>query len=163
MPVDQSLVGREFPPTQPYRVSAEKVRELAAATGSAADPVPATFPIVMAFEAMNTFLEDVGVELRRIVHGEQRFAYERPIAVGDELTATLSVGSLRQIGGNDIIGTASQITDADGALVCTTNATLVHRERRGTGAADLPDRDGLRGDERLPRRRRRRAPAHRAR
>ena len=30
MPVDQSLVGREFPPTQPYRVSAEKVRELAA-------------------------------------------------------------------------------------------------------------------------------------
>ena len=33
MPVDQSLVGREFPPTQPYRVSAEKVRELAAATG----------------------------------------------------------------------------------------------------------------------------------
>ena len=36
MPVDQSLVGREFPPTQPYRVSAEKVRELAAATGSAA-------------------------------------------------------------------------------------------------------------------------------
>ena len=35
MPVDQSLVGREFPPTQPYRVSAEKVRELAAApTGS---------------------------------------------------------------------------------------------------------------------------------
>src|SRR6185436_19960135 len=81
MPVDQSLVGREFPPTQPYRVSAEKVRELADATGSAAGPVPATFPIVMAFEAMNTFLEDVGVELQRIVHGEQRFAYERPITV----------------------------------------------------------------------------------
>ena len=86
MPVDQSLVGREFPPTQPYRVSAEKVRELAAATGSAPGPVPATFPIVMAFEAMNTFLEDVGVELQRIVHGEQRFAYERPIAVSSSPT-----------------------------------------------------------------------------
>ena len=130
MPVDQSLVGREFPPTSPYHVSAEKVRELAAATGSAAEPgspVPATFPIVMAFEAMNTFLEDVGVELQRIVHGEQRFAYERPIAVGDELTATLSVASLRQIGGNDIIGTRSEIRDASGDLVCTTSATLVHR------------------------------------
>jgi hypothetical protein len=131
MPVDQSLVGREFPPTQPYRVSAEKVRELAQAigqsTGSREDPVPATFPIVMAFEAMNGFLADVGVELHRIVHGEQRFAYERPIRVGDELTATLAVASLRQIGGNDIIGTRSEIRDAAGELVCTTSATLVHR------------------------------------
>jgi acyl-coenzyme A thioesterase PaaI-like protein len=131
MPVDQSLVGREFPPTSPYRVSAEKVRELARAigqaTGSEEQPVPATFPIVMAFEAMNGFLAEVGVELSRIVHGEQRFAYERPIAVGDELTATLSVASLRQIGGNDIIGTRSEIRDASGDLVCTTTATLVHR------------------------------------
>jgi MaoC dehydratase-like protein len=130
MPVDQSLVGREFPPTSPYRVSAEKVRELARAVGQptpATDRVPATFPIVMAFEAMNTFLEDVGVELSRIVHGEQRFSYVRPIAVGDVLTATLSVASLRQIGGNDIIGTRSEIRDASGDLVCTTSATLVHR------------------------------------
>ena len=128
MPVDQSLVGREFPPTQPYRVSAEKVRELAdRRPGPTHGQVPATFPIVMAFEAMNAFLADVGVELQRIVHGEQRFSYERPIAVGDELTATLAVASLRQIGGNDIIGTRSEIRDASGDLVCTTTATLVHR------------------------------------
>ena len=127
MPVDQSLVGREFPPTKPYRVSADKVREFCVATGSPESPVPATFPIVMAFEAMNAFLADVGVELHRIVHGEQRFTYERPIAVGDELTATLAVASLRQIGGNDIIGTRSEIRDAGGELVCTTTATLVHR------------------------------------
>ena len=43
------------------------------------------------------------------------------------LTAALTVTSLRQISGNDIIGTASEITDASGALVCTTSATLVHR------------------------------------
>jgi acyl dehydratase len=103
------------------------VRQSSGGPGSGDSPVPATFPIVMAFEAMNTFLADVGVELHRIVHGEQRFAYERPITVGDELTATLSVASLRQIGGNDIIGTRSEIRDADGALVCTTTATLVHR------------------------------------
>ena len=127
MPVDQSLVGREFLPTQPYQVTAEKVRELATATGSPPEPIPATFPIVMAFEAMNGFLADIGVELHRIVHGEQRFTYERPLAVGDELTATLSVASLRQIGGNDIIGTRSEIRDAGGDLVCTTTATLVHR------------------------------------
>ncbi|UUZ61606.1 MaoC family dehydratase N-terminal domain-containing protein [Nocardioides sp. B-3] len=60
------------------------------------------------------------------MHGEQRFAYERPVRIGDTLTATLTVASLRQIGGADIIGTSSAIHDADGAPVCTAKATLVH-------------------------------------
>jgi hypothetical protein len=129
MPVDQSLVGRVFPPTRPYAVSAEKIREFVTATGGTYDdgPAPATFPIVLAFDAMNAFLDAESIDLFRIVHGEQKFAYERPIRPGDVLTATLAVASLRQIGGNDIIGTTSEITDADGALVCSTSATLVHR------------------------------------
>ncbi|TQL70525.1 acyl dehydratase [Nocardioides albertanoniae] len=130
MAVDGSLVGRVFPPTRPYRVTEEKVREFAAASGlgwESGDQVPATFPIVLAFDAMNAFLDDVEVELSRIVHGEQKFSYARPIAPGDVLTTSLSVATLRQIGGNDIIGTVSAITDEAGALVCTTSATLVHR------------------------------------
>ena len=130
MPIDESLVGREYPPTRPYAVSVEKVRELATATGSSYDdggPVPATFPIVLAFDAMNAFLEAEQIDLFRIVHGEQRFAYERAVRPGDVLSATLTVASLRQIGGNDIIGTRSLVTDAAGDLVCTTTATLVHR------------------------------------
>lgn len=129
MAVDQSLVGRRFPPTRPYRVSEEKVREFVAATGGEYDggPAPATFPIVLAFDAMNAFLEAESLDLFRIIHGEQKFIYDRPVVPGDVLTATLSVASLRQIGGNDIIGTTSEILDATGARVCATNATLVHR------------------------------------
>ena len=129
MPVDPSLVGRSFPPTRAYAVSAERVRAFAEATGGAWEqgPAPATFPIVLAFDAMHAFLEAEQLELHRIVHGEQKFAYRRPVVVGDVLTATLTVASLRQIGGNDIIGTASEITDGSGAVVCTTSATLVHR------------------------------------
>ena len=88
---------------------------------------PATFPIVLAFDAMNAFLAAEALDLFRIVHGEQKFAYERPVVPGDVLTATLTVASLRQIAGNDIIGTVSEITDESGALVCATSATLVHR------------------------------------
>jgi hypothetical protein len=133
MPIDQSLVGRAFPPTRAYAVSEEKLREFAAAAGASYDggAAPATFPIVLAFEAMNAFLAAEEIELFRIVHGEQRFSYVRPVRPGDVLSATLSVASLRQIGGNDIIGTRSEITDADGEPVCTTAATLVHR---GAGA-----------------------------
>ena len=129
MPLDQSLVGRSFPPTRALEVTEERVRAFAEATGGTYDggPAPATFPIVLAFDAMNAFLEAESLDLFRIVHGEQRFAYERPVVPGDVLTATLTVSSLRQIGGNDIIGTTSEITDESGALVCTAGATLVHR------------------------------------
>jgi N-terminal half of MaoC dehydratase len=129
MPIDQSLVGRSFPPTRPYAVSEESIRTFVSATGAEYDggPAPATYPIVVAFDAMNDFLEAEQVDLYRIVHGEQRFTYQRPVEPGDVLTATLSVVSLRQIGGADIIGTASVITDQGGAEVCTGSATLVHR------------------------------------
>jgi 3-hydroxymyristoyl/3-hydroxydecanoyl-(acyl carrier protein) dehydratase len=129
MPVDQSLVGREFPPTRPYVVSEENIRAFVTATGAEYDggPAPATFPIVLAFDAMNAFLEAEAIDLFRIVHGEQKFSYERPVRPGDVLTAALTVASLRQISGNDIIGTTSRVLDETGALVCSTSATLVHR------------------------------------
>lgn len=127
MPVDQSLVGREFPPTMPRDVTRDEVTAFSAALGGAPDgTVAPTYPIVLAFEAMNDFLAAEQIDLFRIIHGEQRFAYERPIRIGDRLSATLTVASLRQIGGADIIGTTSAIHDAAGALVCTAKATLVH-------------------------------------
>ncbi|RYB93512.1 hypothetical protein EUA93_03520 [Nocardioides oleivorans] len=126
MPVDPSLVGREFPAPAPLTVTPERVAAFAAAVGHPGGDVPPTFPIVLAFDAMMAFFDAEQVDLHRIVHGEQRFAYARPLATGDELSATLTVTGLRQIGGADIIATASEITDATGAVVCTGKATLVH-------------------------------------
>lgn len=131
MAVDQSLAGRTFPSTEPYEVSREKIVEFATATGAKDDgrSAPATFPIVVAFAAMSALLADpdAGMSLHRVVHGEQRFRYTRPIVAGDRLNATLTVESLRQIGGADILGTRTEITGADGDHVCTAFATLVHR------------------------------------
>jgi hypothetical protein len=134
MAVDPSLAGRTFPATAPYAVSREKIVEFARATGSeydggATSPAPATFPIVVAFGAMTALMEDpsVGIALHRVVHGEQRFVHARPVVAGDVLSATLTVDTLRQIGGADIIGTRSEIVDAAGEPVCTAYATLVHR------------------------------------
>ena len=132
MAVDASLAGRTFPPTDGYEVTEQAVSDFAAATGTPyapGDPAPATFPIVVAFAAMQDLMRDpeVGIELRNVVHGQQKFVHERPVAVGDRLTATLTVRGLRQIGGADVITTSSAITDDTGALVCTADATLVHQ------------------------------------
>ena len=131
MAVDESLAGRTFPPTDPYLVTEERIAEFAAATGGTWEggPAPVTFPIVVAFRAMTDLMEDpsVGISLHNVIHGEQRFSYHRPVVAGDRLTAELTVDSLRQIGGADIIGTRSEITDADGSPVVTARAVLVHR------------------------------------
>ena len=136
MAVDAALAGRTFPPTAAYDVTEQAVGDFAAATGTPytpGGPAPATFPIVVAFEAMQALMDapDVGIELHNVVHGQQKFAHERPVRAGDALRAELTVTGLRQIGGADIISTSSAITDADGELVCTAEATLVHKSSNG--------------------------------
>src|SRR5690348_7449761 len=131
MAVDASLAGRTFPATAAYDVTEQAVSDFAAATGTPytpGGPAPATFPIVVAFAAMQALMADpeVGIELHHVVHGQQKFVHERPVVAGDRLTATLTVRGLRQLGGADIITTSSAITDDTGALVCTADATLVH-------------------------------------
>ena len=110
MALDPSNVGRTFVATEPYVVGREKVREFAAATGETsplchdvaaahaagyADVVaPATFPIVVTLNAMGDAVTDpsVGVDWSMVVHGDQRFAYDRPVVAGDELTVKTEIG-----------------------------------------------------------------------
>ena len=133
MALDPALTGRVFAPTAPYTVSREKIREFTAAIGG--EPLedghvaPLTFPIVVAFQAMEQFLSEpgVGIELRHVVHGDQRFEHSRPVRAGDTLSGTLRIDSLRAAAGMDMIGTRTEIVTTDGEHVCTAYATLVHR------------------------------------
>jgi hypothetical protein len=133
MPLDPALAGRTFAPTAPYTVSREKIAEFNAAIG--AEPIddgataPLTFPIVVAFGAMTQLMTDpdVGIELHNVVHGDQRFEQERPVRAGDELVGTITVDTLRNAAGMDMIGTRTEIATVVGEHVATAYATLVHR------------------------------------
>ena len=145
MPVDAGLAGRVFPPTPPYDVSRSDVAAFAAAIGADdavhhsaeaaraaghADVVaPPTFPIVVAFSAMEALLADpaAGIELRNVVHAQQRFVSQRLVRAGDVLTATLTVESVRQAAGTDLLVTRSEVSTVEGESVCTAYATLAHR------------------------------------
>jgi acyl dehydratase len=146
MAVDAGLAGRTLAPTPPYDVSRSAIAAFAAAIGSDdpqhldvdaaraaghADVVaPLTFPIVVAFQAMQALLVDpqAGIELRNVVHAQQRFEYQRAVRAGDVLTATLTVESVRRAAGTDLLATRSDIHAADGELVCTAYASLAHRQ-----------------------------------
>ena len=145
MPVNPEIQGRQYPPTQPYLVGREKVREFARAVqaehplhhdvdaaraaGHADVIAPPTFPIVIQELTLRQLLEDesAGVDFSRVVHGDQRFTASRPIVAGDELTAQLTVTSVKSLGGNDMVTSESVITDARGGHVVTATSTLVVR------------------------------------
>ena len=144
--MNPELVGRAFPPTAPYLVGREKVREFARAVFADApqhsDPeaaralgyadvvAPPTFAMVVQDLTLQQLLgdPDSGIELSRLVHAEQRFRYSRPIVAGDELTATLAVNGIRTLGGNAMITSEAEIVDADGAHVVTTISVLLAGE-----------------------------------
>lgn len=145
MAVNPEIQGREFPSTAPYLVGREKVREFARAVFSTnpinldpeaaqaagyADVVaPPTFPVVVQEATLAQLLADpdANIDFSRVVHGEQRFSYTRPIVAGDVLTATLTVSSVKSLGGNSMVTADSVITDATGAHVVTAISSLVVR------------------------------------
>ena len=143
--MNPDLQGRVFPPTAPYLVGREKVREFAravfatsplsldpaaaAAAGYADVVAPPTFAVVVQELTLAQLLAapDAGIDFSRVVHGEQRFSYTRPIVAGDELTATLTVSSVKSLGGHSMVTAESSITDAAGDHVVTAISTLVVR------------------------------------
>ncbi|PZS11140.1 MAG: hypothetical protein DLM55_02470 [Acidimicrobiales bacterium] len=123
----QALPGRSYRLTQPYEVAREKLREFASAIGEM-DPVfhdPAvavkcgfrdvvavpTFPIVITFKVLQQLLADpeLVIDLRRVVHGDQKFTALRPLCAGDVLGCSTSVTQVRTFGGSLMVATNSEL------------------------------------------------------
>ena len=149
MAVDQSYKGRVYPPTPPYEVGREKIREFADAINDP-NPVyrdaavaqqlghpdviaPPTFAIVMSLTAGHQVIvdPDFGIDYSRVVHGEQRFVHHRPVHAGDVLQVIVSVDDVRTAAGNDIVTTRGEVQTVDGEPVVTAVSTIV---ARGPGA-----------------------------
>lgn len=143
--VNVEIQGKVYPPTAPYLVGREKVREFARAVLSEAPlhhdveaaraagysdlVAPPTFAIVVQDATLQQLLSDeqAAVDFSRVVHGDQRFSYSRPIVAGDELTGVMTVKSVKQLGGNSMVTSETEIADSTGAHVVTAISTLVVR------------------------------------
>lgn len=145
MALNPEFIGRTYPAGPSYLVGREKIREFARAIGDAnpayLDPeaaralgyddviAPPTFAIVLSLEAANAALFDpeLGLDYSRVVHGEQSFAYTRPIVAGDELVVTTVIENIRTMAGNDMITTKGTITTVAGEPVAVATSMLVSR------------------------------------
>ena len=145
MPVNPSAAGRSYPPAPPFQVGREAVRafasavqaqhpahhdvESARALGHADLVAPPTFAVVIAQRAEAAAVNDpeVGIDLSRVLHAEERFTHHRPLVAGDEVTATVRIASVKSLGGNDMVTTVTEIADAAGAPVSTVTSALLIR------------------------------------
>ncbi|MEU1894586.1 MaoC family dehydratase N-terminal domain-containing protein [Streptomyces pristinaespiralis] len=145
MALDQSFVGRTYPPTAPYEVGREKIREFAAAVGDEnpaytdreaaralghSDVIaPPTFAFTITFKAAEQVTQDpqLGLDYSRVVHREQQFAYVRPLRAGDRLSVTSTIEAIKSLAGNDILDVRGDVHDESGELVVTAWTKLVAR------------------------------------
>ncbi|MGA5701240.1 FAS1-like dehydratase domain-containing protein [Peterkaempfera bronchialis] len=145
MPLDPSFIGRSYPPTAPYEVGREKIREFADAIGDAnpafRDPeaakalghpdvvAPPTFPFLITYRAAGQVVEDpeLGLDFTRVVHGDQKFTYTRPVRAGDRLAVTVTIDAIKSMVGNDILTVRGEVHEASGEHVVTALMTLVAR------------------------------------
>jgi acyl dehydratase len=148
MGLNTDLLGKHYPP-QIYEVGREKIREFAAAIndnnpayvdlatarrlGHADLVAPPTFAVVVTRGPQISVIEDpdLGLDFSRVVHGDQKFEFTRPILAGDVLTTTASIGAAHTRAGNDFLTIRNHVVDSSGAAVVTVSATLVARAAEG--------------------------------
>ncbi|MGH7313130.1 MAG: MaoC family dehydratase N-terminal domain-containing protein [Candidatus Rokuibacteriota bacterium] len=143
--LNKEIVGKEYAPFA-FTVERVKIKEFARALGDL-DPLylddgvgraspwgdiiaPPTFPITFRSEAADSaaLLRDLGVDIARVLHGEQEFELFRPLTPGETLLCRTRVVDLyekpgrsgplgfvvRQMtvtdGGNDVVATMRQVT-----------------------------------------------------
>lgn len=143
--VNAAYAGRAYPPTAPYAVGREHLRDFARAVGAThpahhdvdaaralghPDVVaPPTFAVVVAQRAEAQLIADpeAGIDFSRVVHAEERFTHHRPIHAGDALVTVLHVDAVTERAGLAMVTTRCEISAADGAPVATVVCTLAVR------------------------------------
>lgn len=150
MPVDTAAIGTKLPMST-LTVDRGRLRFFAKAIGetnpvftdvqAAADaghrdlPVPPTFLFAVEMENPDpfAFLEPLGVDLRRVLHGEQTFTYHQLAYAGDELIASPRIADVytKKSGALDFIVRETAITRRDGNAIADLVSVIVVRNQGG--------------------------------
>ena len=137
------IIGTHYRYHDYFLVGREKIREYAAAVQSD-DPLhfsaeaakaagypdvvaPLTFIAVAGRQVQLEIFKqfDVGINLSRVIHRDQKILFHRPIFAGDKLYFETWLDSVLESHGTVIIEMRSEVTDAEGQPVMTTIVTMI--------------------------------------
>jgi len=142
--IDRKFIGLELPP-RVIEVEKGAIRSFARAIGDL-DPVftdesaaraagyrslvaPPTFAFCLNMMASDqfTFMRMLGVDPRRVLHGEQSFTYHATICAGDVLTFHLKCADIyeRKGGALEFVVHETRVTDADGGRMVDLRGVIV--------------------------------------
>lgn len=138
MPIDRKHLGRRYGPYR-FEVGRESVLDFVAATdggvpgrvfrngGSGveapADPpvlvAPPSYAAVFAIQPFATACADpaLGLNVLRLVHGEQSFEFLEPVRPGDVLFTTGEITRVQDRGSLDFLEVSTETVDAEGRPV----------------------------------------------
>jgi acyl dehydratase len=143
MSIASDIIGTHFRYPDYFLVGREKIREYAKSVQSN-DPLhfdedaakAAGYPDVIAplafiaiagrqvqLEIFRNF--DVGINLARVLHRDQKIKLHRPIFAGDKLFFDSYLDSVVESHGTVISELRSEVTDADGKPIMTTVVTMI--------------------------------------
>lgn len=145
MALPPEIVGMTYTYPDHYEVGREKVREYATAVKNV-DPAyfddaaagelghdsilaSLTFTSIFGYRAQMAFFATMNIPIEdvKVVQSAQGLKFIRPIKAGDKLYLHLSVDSLRQAFGADVLTLGSRITNQDGETVQEGYTTLAGR------------------------------------
>ncbi len=144
--IDKKFIGHEFAPVT-AEVEKGRLRFFAKATGNndpiysdeeAARkagyhslPIPPTFLFCLEMDRDNPFdfLDLLKVDLGKILHGEQMFAYHAPVCAGDRITFTSRIADIydKKGGALEFIVMDTQARNQDGVHVADMRRSIVVR------------------------------------
>lgn len=144
--IDKKHIGRTFAPTS-AEVEKGRLRFFAKAIGEtnpiytdeaearragyASLPVPPTFFFSLEMEKPDPFgwMKDVGMDLARLLHGEQTFTYHVPACAGDTLTFDSRIDDIydKKNGALTFLVKTVKVTNQRGEHVADLRSSIVHR------------------------------------
>lgn len=106
--------------------------DAAQAAGFSGRPIPPTYLFCLEMldhEAPFAALDALGIDLARILHGEQTFHYRAPVTIGDRLTFVSSVTDVRQKKGGalSLVDVTTRVTNQRGEPVADCVRVVVVR------------------------------------
>ncbi len=143
MSIAEEIVGTHYRYYDHFVVGREKIREFAksvhdshpahydeaaaAELGYGSLLAPLTFAAVagrrVQLEMFNRF--DVGINIARVIHRDQKFTFHRPMVAGDELYFDSYLDSVLQSHGTVIAELRAEVSDANGEPLITSVVTMI--------------------------------------